>query len=1565
MGEEYYSIHPPEVVQMLHNHSPPSPLSSAPGTPIADHKHSKNAFSDSECDDPGVVNPPKVSRKLLPPSVRNPAYSKLPTHLTSPIPIMPPVGAESSTKKKKTFMKKADAPFDENPLSVPPLEYSATERTLRILKGEMDQSSSKRNGCRYEETPDDEISSSKNRRRKDPLKPSNRLTTKTSSKAVNLVDEAPDDERMMAFSNRNILAEMDDMEETVAVAKRNFLFEMDEMEEKIFSSQSYQSPKISTRVVKAESSSTNVRYSMDDGRRKNSCTSHEPASINVIDADPLDEHDELMIPKSPSQTRPGVIHSLADDIGTVPSSPNSHAVVSEHRDGCGIETGKELGAFSPLGTRSMHSLLAPLNLGCLAFDATLPLVVATAESKPSEMDTNIGKIQDVVSRDLVISDKINKDVTFSSMLRDAADFSTAAAASLAAAGMASVDAAGVAVEHMILGPPPEDDDQVITTSAIGGRDALLSVTSKDSDDTQVIDNLASKNDTMKEKRASSRRTHFLDPVTEEPPSPPPAPPSRYAPLSPKGEDTVWWLEKELKRRDREEKVKAMSKIHLEEFNRSGSLQSSPAPNPSRAVRSSPLAPSSPASSKSHGKRKLNFCVNRVIPVVLPSTASADKTQSQAGNSELLPCDSVVAAPAVVGNNLETPHDMKVKEPEGLSNNDAIDVKAEKPAVLTEGEEKKSEKGDAMLLFTAKLPRTLSHDSEVQEEKKEDDQELAISYAESKTDTPCQGFAISSSSAEVNETQDRDASPELEIDSAEQENTKSDGVQPNVNLFVTPSSAEEHKARNSEITQDVQHGADLVVPSSGAEEHKAYDNGNVQDVEPRTDLVVPSSGEERNAQQDRKGASDLYVKTVEHENPESDDVRSEVDLAVSSSGDDVYGDQDAHVDAKLNVKPVERENTKGNDVQVGFSSSEEQSGVKDNVSTTDDGAGHIDQMRFERDLPKVCKPNETPSIAPAAEKECTVEDSESATIMNVNLIEQDDCAVNPVENEVEHVQEPISSAGAASEVRLREGPMEAGIIQQESQTVLHPADSEIVNEDLSVVSPSAGTFIDSDDPVPSYDVVGDEVLVDPGTCDDVVEDEVLVSSSVSGEESVEKTGWSGETMSIASVGTEILSNKAPVLVKSLDDVDGICKGDIVLSLVRVKDPNAGSSPAQIHNAVWRMRIMRRCFTLRETGELSGDPSSYGVFGRGNSPFPVRNRSSLPVDVDNMRMVGALNQTRALEDSAIDHLRYDEFDDALELYDDILAAYEDAFKTRNWNESATEDGNFCIEPYIGNALYNKGIVNFLKEDYKEALTCFEEALKRRVSPHRKPKAKPKADELTTLVKIALCHFALGRFSKAHTALEVCLGTAKGYSKTITDFSQVAEILNNLGCLAFIGGDSDAAMQMFVEALKVQQSVVSHSLYSGSVLAGHSANLNISVVRANIAFLRLCDKDYRGAIVFFERSLASQQVLLYDSHETLLGTMDQLATSNQFAGDTDKAINMLERMLRALNQAHGLGDPRCEILRLKIGVLQSGRQNSQKGQPAEESVKDSPSEDKTAKSPPRMLRKFTLRKASRVKS
>lgn len=159
-------------------------------------------------------------------------------------------------------------------------------------------------------------------------------------------------------------------------------------------------------------------------------------------------------------------------------------------------------------------------------------------------------------------------------------------------------------------------------------------------------------------------------------------------------------------------------------------------------------------------------------------------------------------------------------------------------------------------------------------------------------------------------------------------------------------------------------------------------------------------------------------------------------------------------------------------------------------------------------------------------------------------------------------------------------------------------------------------------------------------------------------------------------------------------------------------------------------------------------------------------------------------------------------------------------------------------------------------------------------------------SSLVKVAICRYALNEFAEAHARLEEALFYAKKSCISLEGRVQMAEILNNLGCLAYMCGQPAAAISFFRDSMDVQFGALSVSLYGGNATLGQSISLNISITRANIGLVKLVTKDLPVAITALENALMEQQILLRGAHETIVATMDHLAVSNLLYGDLEKA-------------------------------------------------------------------------------
>lgn len=113
-------------------------------------------------------------------------------------------------------------------------------------------------------------------------------------------------------------------------------------------------------------------------------------------------------------------------------------------------------------------------------------------------------------------------------------------------------------------------------------------------------------------------------------------------------------------------------------------------------------------------------------------------------------------------------------------------------------------------------------------------------------------------------------------------------------------------------------------------------------------------------------------------------------------------------------------------------------------------------------------------------------------------------------------------------------------------------------------------------------------------------------------------------------------------------------------------------------------------------------------------------------------------------------------------------------------------------------------------------------------------------------------MNEFGDAHARLEEALEFARKSCERFEDRIQVAEILNNLGCLAYMCGQPVAANAFYRDSLDVQFRILSESLYESSAMLGQSLSLNISITRANIGFVKLVTKELNVAVTALENAL-----------------------------------------------------------------------------------------------------------------
>ena len=399
--------------------------------------------------------------------------------------------------------------------------------------------------------------------------------------------------------------------------------------------------------------------------------------------------------------------------------------------------------------------------------------------------------------------------------------------------------------------------------------------------------------------------------------------------------------------------------------------------------------------------------------------------------------------------------------------------------------------------------------------------------------------------------------------------------------------------------------------------------------------------------------------------------------------------------------------------------------------------------------------------------------------------------------------------------------------------------------------------------------------------------------------------SGSRQSRGSRDPEAITDGLPELLRPLNNDIGIPMGDVMISLLNDSDDR--SWERRVHEAIWRCRTMRRnCDTTWLRDQFSRQDGQ-----------PARGRSSVRVDADDARVLGGITSVSASQVAAVQHLKYDELDDALALYEDIIDRYftfsEDHVK--NISDPTSQQTLTRFRPHIGSALHNIGIINMLRGDFDQAFKFLDRAVSNRTNDL----GAGHPDHLASVCRRAVCQFARENFEAAGRDLQNALTLARGNLETLPDRRLCAEILNNLACISYMCNFHTKPTALLRESLEMQLSVSDDSLYCGSKFSCHSSALNISVTKANIGFLALVSRDTPKAIPLLQSAFREQCLLLRGAHVTLISTMDHLSVAHLLAGNNVKSVQVLRRMFHMQVDEFGPSDPRCQMTKYRIEMVE----------------------------------------------
>lgn len=275
-------------------------------------------------------------------------------------------------------------------------------------------------------------------------------------------------------------------------------------------------------------------------------------------------------------------------------------------------------------------------------------------------------------------------------------------------------------------------------------------------------------------------------------------------------------------------------------------------------------------------------------------------------------------------------------------------------------------------------------------------------------------------------------------------------------------------------------------------------------------------------------------------------------------------------------------------------------------------------------------------------------------------------------------------------------------------------------------------------------------------------------------------------------------------------------------------------------------------------------------------------TVPVDLDGCCFLEAEKNLQAIHDMASEHLNMGEYDEALEVFEEILRGQLTRYGREHFR--------------VGTALHNVGIVHMKRKDYEKAVNAYKEA----VSIRKKALSPDAPDVASSLAQLGVAYLerkmhkkAIAAFRGALRIRRRCLGPSH---------PKIAKILNNIGCALYELNALPVAKVAFEEALEIQR----QNLRDAPVADSNRSNfqlLSIASTLSNIASIKLYLNIFDEASVDFQEALLIQQCVYGDEHPIPKQTEDSLQWIEKSKGahatahaPTKSQLNMFSNMLAA---------------------------------------------------------------------
>lgn len=255
-------------------------------------------------------------------------------------------------------------------------------------------------------------------------------------------------------------------------------------------------------------------------------------------------------------------------------------------------------------------------------------------------------------------------------------------------------------------------------------------------------------------------------------------------------------------------------------------------------------------------------------------------------------------------------------------------------------------------------------------------------------------------------------------------------------------------------------------------------------------------------------------------------------------------------------------------------------------------------------------------------------------------------------------------------------------------------------------------------------------------------------------------------------------------------------------------------------------------------------------------PVKSKTG-PVDIDDGQFLEVEKNLQAIHDMASEHLDQGEYEEALEVFEEILRGQLTRYGDEHFR--------------VGTAHHNIGIVHARMRNYNQAVQSYKEAIR-----IRKATLGPlHSDVAVSLAQLGVANLEMRKYRKALLAFRESLKIRRQLYGSV--HPKVAKILNNIGCALYELDELEVATVAFEEALKIQRLILK-STPADNLESSQVQLLGIASTQSNLASIKLLEGEYEDAAVELEEVLLVQECVLSETHPSVRKTRESLVWIEQ---------------------------------------------------------------------------------------